>query len=567
MNEFVEKEQYPLSRTRRGIGVIIVNIFEKHDTYKRDGAGYEVDKLSELFTEMGLEVRVHIEKTRNEMVKILKDVSGEARLKTDSMIAVAISSHGCEEGLLGINVEKRIEWTNQAKIYNGEEDTISQDDIKTFFNGKNCSALSEKPKLLLLNGCRGRGKEDLLKSDVVPPTILKEPPKKIATTWSDFFIMYSCQPGMESIRNVKLGSLFIDVLLSTYKTRATDLPLEMLLPIVNRELMNACDSGKVEIQMQCCIWESSCTSFLKIPPISSTSKIVPGVPTTDHMELVWATVTKGTKGTQGPNQMSNPQGLTITPSGEIYITDPAAQCIWAYSTDGEPMYQDVKPKEYKQLVIENLGLKYAWGVCVFKNFLFVSCSLAITKFCLLTGALKTHKIHSFPITGLDIDPSGIIYLCERQSCNVILLDQDLNVKDRIKLAPSLNPAKDRLMDIKVLGQEMYVLVKNSDHTIQIFDVKGTHLKDLVSKDFLRESHFFTINRTNKCIYAGDFKTNELKAFDQNGTLLYKTGQQGDARGDITTPNGIDLTAQGEVVVVCSDKKQFMLQSFQAHYDM
>ena len=550
MADIIEKYKYNLSEKPRGVGLIIVNYFQDQ-RLPRKGAEVEKKNLIELFTLMGLEIIEHVELSSEAMVNVLIKLAKEPRLKTDSMLAVAISSHGNEEGLLGVN--------HDTEKFGGK-DHVSPTQIKTIFNGANCPFLARKPKLLILNGCRGDAKEELIEDDYIST---KNFPEQRATTWSDFFTIHSCELGATSKRSTKGGSFFINEFLKTYQEVGRFLSIESMMPLINRKLIHITYSTERIIELnqqrstQSCTWESSCTCLLKIMPINAVIEKIPQ-PAVDSFSLVWATCSKGL---QGPNQMSSPTGLTITPDGQIYITDSASKCIWVYSTDGEPMYQDISPKTYKQLVISNLGLTYCWGLCIRGNFLFVSCTLALIKFSLIGGGLLTHKFHESPITGMDIGENDVIYACERHSCKLLLLNLDLVILSKLDLTHTLNPAKDRLMDVKVVEEQLYILVNKNEYTIQIFDTNGTHVRNLVSNVDLKESLYFTINRTKKTLFAGDIVTNELKGFSADGQLMYSTGEHGDKRGNLTEPSGIDLTAEGEVVLVCPTKNKFMLQSF------
>ena len=558
MNEEIERCAFKLAEQRRGIGLIIVNTFSGRAN-ERLGAESEVESLKTLFTNMGLDVEDFCfrDRTKREMRKILKDTSKMDRLKTDSMIAIAISSHGCEDGIWGND-----ETPNPFKIH----------EIREYFNGHECNALAMKPKLLVLNSCRGERAEEVFLPD--GPASIPEPQP---TTWSDFFTISSCQYGTQCRRGTKTGSIFISNLLEVYN-EYWYYPFELIMPILNLKIINKCDalaettSGAQEIIGQSCHWESSCTCILKIPHIKPDQKLPPKpqsqlAPLDDSFRLVWATCRKGI---QGPNQMSTPGGVITTPDdGLIYITDSASKCIWVYSSDGEPVYQDISPKKYIQLSIGNLGLTYCWGMCIHKKFLFVSCTLALIKFSLIGGGLLAHKFHDAPISGMDVDDyESTIYACERHSCKVLLLDLDLTVlPKKLDLTHTLNATTDRLMDIKVLNDELYILVNKNEHTIQTFDKKGNHLRNLVSREHLNESLFFTINRMKKTIFAGDIITHELKAFNANGTLMYKTGCHGDKRGNLIEPAGIDLNTNGEVIIVSPNKTKFMLQCFQVPPNM
>ena len=547
MSQDIEELSYPMKKESRGIGLIIVNHFKQTRDF-RAGAQIEEENLSELFTSMGLKVRLKSELSSVAMIKLLEDTASDERLKNDSILAVAISSHGGKEGLQGFDTERRRQF-------------VSPTQIRRIFNEENCPNLRNKPKILLLNCCRGKEREDEIVCDG-----LDQKPKLLSTTWSDFFTIYSSQEGHVSLRSTTKGSLFICEFLSAYKTFGRTIPLDLMMVIVNRKIISVTTSAQVN-SPQSCTWESSCTRAVHIPPFDSS--ITPGIaqpPPDDSFKLVWATCTKGI---QGPNQMSTPGGVLTTPgpNGQIFITDSASKCIWIYSSDGEPMYQDIKPKEYIQLSIGNQVLTCCWGMCIWRNFLFVSCTFALIKFSLNGEGLLAHKFLDAPISGMDVAESTI-YACERRSCTILLLDLDLNfLPEKLDLTHTLIATTDRLMDIKVLNDELYVLVSKNEHTIQTFDKKGKHLRNLVSREYLKECFFFTIHRTKKTIFAGDIITNELKAFNADGTLMYRTGCHGDKRGNIVEPAGIDLNDNGEVIIVSPNKTKFMLQCFQVPPNM
>ena len=557
MDEVIEGCAYKLDKERRGIGLIIVNTF-RGTKHIREGAESEMENLKTLFTNMGLEVDPHcyFDQTKDKMLRILRNTAKMERLKTDSMIAIAVSSHGNEHGING-NDNRPLE------IY----------EIRKIFNGDNCSSLAMKPKLFVLNSCRGDKVEVVESLQCDGPSSLPEPKP---TTWSDFFTIHSCQFGIKCWRDPTTGSIFIQKLLEVYN-EYWYYPFELIMPILNRVIINESDSraekskeSPEKIIAQSCIWESSCTCILKIPRMNPVQMLPPKPqsqppPPNDSFKLVWATCTKGI---EGPNQMNTPGGVLTTPgpNGQIFITDSASKCIWIYSSDGEPMYQDIKPKEYIQLSIENQGLTYCWGMCICKNFLFISCTLALIKFSLNGEGVLAHKFHDVPISGMDIAESTI-YACERNSCTILLLDLDLNILEKLDLTHTLIATTNRLMDIKVLNDELYILVSKNEHTIQTFDKKGKHLRNLVSREYLKECSFFTIHRTKKTIFAGDIITNELKAFNANGTLMYTTGCHGDKRGNIIEPAGIDLNDNGEVIIVSPNKTKFMLQCFQVPPNM
>ena len=157
--------------------------------------------------------------TKDDIIKVLKETAKYTKLKYDSMIAIAISSHRCEEGLLGIQMEEILEQENDPNHKN-MDDCIPPTQILEIFNGENCTSLVGKPKLFLLNGCRGKGIEKIVQMERDVEHFSADGPAQstcsrhcstecLATTWSDFFVIHSCVPGKISLRSSKVGSLFL----------------------------------------------------------------------------------------------------------------------------------------------------------------------------------------------------------------------------------------------------------------------------------------------------------------------------------------------------------------------
>ena len=134
---------YPLTSNQRrekcyrGIGLAIFNSFNEFPHLKRRGAENDSIIMSQLFASLNLEFRPHTELTKKQIVTLLEETAHDPMLSSDSMIAIAISSHGCKEGLLGINCEE--------PNYRNMDNCITPLQIKKIFNSENCKDLAGKP--------------------------------------------------------------------------------------------------------------------------------------------------------------------------------------------------------------------------------------------------------------------------------------------------------------------------------------------------------------------------------------------------------------------------------------
>ena len=602
----------------RGIGLAIVNSFYKFPDYLREGVKQDKEILSQLFASLKLEFRPHYELTKDQIVTVLKETAQDPKLNSDSMIAIAFSSHGCEEGLLGVNIEDRSRHIHDPN-YKNTEDCISPAEIQEIFNSENCKALAGKPKLFLLNGCRGKGVETIVQKERVGVTEklsadgIQEAPDSeecLATTWSDFFTVHSCVPGKISMLSNIKGSLFFVEFSEAYAKYGHRRPIESIMPTVNRNLIKVCKTKRAQ-SAQCCTWESTCTQSLHIPPatlepfrgvkpepirkVNSTGRL-PDLPTprifkeskrvrndTNPIPTTRQFPNNPMHPTTGPspyNQIplihgvshmsivtnasepfSSPCGLVVAKSGDIYVADSVHECIWIFS--GRTLEKDQEIPS-RRLFLPNHGLANCSGMCIKNDFLFVSCKNQIIKFSASSGEFLISKFTGVYITGLDIDErdkGALLYVCEQYTCGILVLDMDLNIaKPKLDLTTRINPTKARLLDIKVFSDAIYVLISGTQAAIQMFDTEGHHVTDIVSSEHLKESQFFTMNRKNRNVYAGDLATNELKAFN-NEHVIWKQSVFRKDQDDLAKIKGIDLNANNEAVIACIFNTGCMIRRF------
>ena len=602
-----------------GIGLVIVNIFENYPALERKGAKEELTLLSKLFASFNLEVRRHTELTKDKIVKVLKETAKDPKLSSDSMIAVAISSHGCVEGLLGININNRL---RNDPNYKNMEDCIPPTQILEIFNGNNCAGLAGKPKLFLLNGCRGYGIEDLVLMEDEPLTV-DDPDNEelIATTWSDFFVVHSCVPGHVSMRSSTQGSLFFIEFSKSYAKYGAKYSIQRIMPTINRNLIIVCVDIDAKSK-QSCTWDSTCTRSLRIPPTDAvfesdtytvTTHSLPALkpPLRDpthfsevrnlgtkfphHIPVSGNPISPSIEQVQGliqpfdgeqaytkpypiqqdfhnpipyssalalskpkPSPMSSLNGLVVGKYGEIYVTDPTNECIWVIINE---VNSKVLDKAWNRFSYPN-KLAGLHGISIKDQFLFVTCSSGILKFSCLSGELLQSKLVHTSLTGLDIDDLGLIYVCEQFSCKILVLDTDFNFpRDKLKLS-GINTKKDRLLDIKVFPNEIYVLISGTAFCIHKFDEKGGILiVNIVSGQLLGEIIFFTMNRSNKNIFVGDSTTVELKAFSNEGDFLWKEKAFGEYQDESGCITGIDMNYNNEVVIACICNSKCMIRKF------
>ncbi|XP_014673590.1 PREDICTED: cell death protein 3-like [Priapulus caudatus] len=139
---------YKNNSTPRGYCLIINNEkFKDPEKFPtREGSQKDVETLRQLFTDLGYTMWDTVEeaKTSNLTAEEIKDVvkkfaASDKQNSVDSSI-VAILSHGGAEDV----------------IFGADDEKLSfSDDILRLFEGENAPGLMQKPKLFILQACRG----------------------------------------------------------------------------------------------------------------------------------------------------------------------------------------------------------------------------------------------------------------------------------------------------------------------------------------------------------------------------------------------------------------------------
>lgn len=597
----VNKCYYEIS-TPRGYGLIIINIFNNVATYTRNGAVNERENLEKLFKSMGLEVIVAVEKTRNEMFTFLQGYAQQSILKEHSMIAIAISSHGCEEGVLGINIEERLKFQMACKKFDNPKDIVRIQDIRSMFNAQHCPNLAGKPKLLIINGCRGSTYETLISTDIPNVSSFQANTKFTkSTTWSDFFTLFSCVQGHYSLRCAKSGSFYINALLKTYNDYGKNLSIDEMLPIVNQCLIeNISSEWNTDLNQpyaESCHWESTCTRILKIEPVENEdfdasvaynlppsvtvqtkSQLSPSSTTGTYvrektlqfetsMKCNWSICNKNTSNLNSlPYQINHPTGVSIC-GDIIYILDSIASRIWLFKTNGEQILIQTDGR-FMVKSITHSELHNAWGVLAYNDSIVVTKDNALIMFSKSKGSLDFIEKVTMKVSGLDYHNSaGLLYVCDRP--NLCLVTYDLKLKEVARFwltIPEDQPlsaqsGKTRLLDVKCLEKNILTLISQCSCNIYIFDYNGVYVRSIISINDIPLSGFFAVNHSANRIAIGDAKFHNLKIFDMKGDLVNEMCAHGDGVGEFNSPTGIAFDQNDNVVIACSAKQINMIQSF------
>uniref|UniRef100_A0A8I5N8R3 Caspase-1 n=1 Tax=Papio anubis TaxID=9555 RepID=A0A8I5N8R3_PAPAN len=153
-------EIYPImdksSRTR--LALIICN--EEFDSLsKRTGAEVDIIGITMLLQNLGYKVDVKRNLTASEMTTELEAFARRQEHKTSDSTFLVFMSHGFQEGICGKKYSEQV------------PDVLQLNAIFEMLNTRNCRSLKDKPKVIIIQACRGENR------GVVLVKIQYEPPK------------------------------------------------------------------------------------------------------------------------------------------------------------------------------------------------------------------------------------------------------------------------------------------------------------------------------------------------------------------------------------------------------
>lgn len=202
--EPLELSCYPMATNPRGICLIINNlVFHDEDTEDRYGGERDEEVLHQLFQEeLRFVVKVFHDLQYFEMRQVAEKFAKLDHSNYDAFICI-IMSHGGEKDT--------IEGVKGRKIY--------IENITSEFKPSKCPTLAEKPKVFIVQACRGRSEDQNLQpvhlttADSAKSGPFKDStlPRSVTPEESDFLYAFSTVPGYVSLRFPGIGSPFIQV--------------------------------------------------------------------------------------------------------------------------------------------------------------------------------------------------------------------------------------------------------------------------------------------------------------------------------------------------------------------
>lgn len=207
--------------TRTRLALIICNTVFEH-LPRRDGADVDLREMKLLLQNLGYSVRVKENLTAAEMKEEVKEFAAQPEHKTSDSAFLVFMSHGILEGVCG-------------KTHSDEAaDVFKVGTIFEMMNTLNCPSLKDKPKVIIIQACRGERKGVVFVKDsagksekeLSTDANFEDDGIKKAHIEKDFIAFCSSTPDNVSWRHPVRGSVFIEKLIKLMKEYAWSCDLE-----------------------------------------------------------------------------------------------------------------------------------------------------------------------------------------------------------------------------------------------------------------------------------------------------------------------------------------------------
>ncbi|KAJ8368781.1 hypothetical protein SKAU_G00088090 [Synaphobranchus kaupii] len=199
---------------RKRWALLINNVKFDRKSMLRRGAEKDEESMEKLLKALDYNVEKHKDLSAQAIDEAVKKFSQrEEHLQSDSTFVV-IMSHGKRDAICGIHYDP----DDPAS----EDHLFSIDNIFEHLNNQNCVGLRGKPKVIVIQACRGDESGSIWVSDSAPKSTsaLEDDGIKKTLKEKDFSCLMSCTPGTKSYRDKEKGTLFIQQLVGTINAHA-----------------------------------------------------------------------------------------------------------------------------------------------------------------------------------------------------------------------------------------------------------------------------------------------------------------------------------------------------------
>ena len=252
-------------------------------------------------------------------------------------------------------------------------------------------------------------------------------------------------------------------------------------------------------------------------------------------------------------------------SSDIYITDTYNHCVKVFDRNGLYKFSFGRKTPGK--------ITYPFGLCIANNMVYVGEKMdgkikafnldgTFIKEVIGDGTKKgTYKF----IWGIGADSSnGDIYACDNEGDRIQVYTRYLEFKYTV-IGEDKPGTVFRPVDVKIRDCMIIVLDQNNP-CLHHFDKQGVPLWSTITFDEAAMSpQSFTIDIEDNVIIT-DALSHTIRIFTQKGELYIALGKKGENKGEFTSPSGIALDTNGNILSLCQrDKANFQIISYQVNY--
>ncbi|NXU45611.1 CASP6 protein, partial [Drymodes brunneopygia] len=256
--------EYKMNHQRRGVALIFnhEHFFWHLRLPDRRGTMADRNNLKRSLTDLGFEVRLFDDLKTEDVLQKTDDASMEDHSNADCFVCVFLS-HGEDDHIYA---------------YDGK---IKIQTIADMFRGDKCPSLVGKPKIFIIQACRGDKHDDAViahdSTDSRSESLVSETEVDAAVVYTlpagaDFIMCYSVAQGYFSHRDTVNGSWYIQDLCETLRKHGSSLEFTELLTVVNRKVsyrrVDQCRDRNAIGKKQIPCFASMLTKRLYFPPKS-----------------------------------------------------------------------------------------------------------------------------------------------------------------------------------------------------------------------------------------------------------------------------------------------------------
>lgn len=224
---------------RKRLALLINNVDFDDKAMKRSGAEKDEVNMEKLLKELDYQVVKRPNLSAKEMDEAIRDFAQREEHKYSDSTFVVIMSHGKRDAIMGVHYHRT----------NNPSDSFPVDNVYRHLNSENCPALRDKPKVILIQACRG-GEHGRVEHDGEPDEPMEIEDDDFVHKEKDFISLMSCTPDTKSYRHVQNGTFYVQTLVDVFIKCAHEDHIEELFRKVLRRFEHPNMIGNFK-QMAC----------------------------------------------------------------------------------------------------------------------------------------------------------------------------------------------------------------------------------------------------------------------------------------------------------------------------